>query len=179
MPWYLASTIAGREYYCRDRLIAAGITVLVPTWKRLIKPRHTRKPRISERPLFPRIVMLETEDLGHDRLVIRERTAARLWFATYQDVVLKERRYVIIRDSEVETLRARVASGEFDRLASVTNNPHRVFAVGDHIKFQAGALIDRTGIVAAKYNGAKYRVDIGPLSVIAGAEQIVLTGVGA
>jgi hypothetical protein len=174
MSWYLTSTIAGREYHCRDQLERAGIETFIPTWKRLIKPRHCRGMRVSERPLYPRIILLQTADIGRDRLIIRERLAARMWFSSYTDTVLKERRYVTIRDSEVEALRARVANGEFDHLTGVMNNPHRVFKIGDHIKFTAGALIDRIGIVAARYNGHKYRVDTGPLSVIADSEQIVL-----
>jgi hypothetical protein len=46
--------------------------------------------------------MVESSDIGRDRLIIREKTAARLWFASYTDVVLKERRYIVIRNSEIE-----------------------------------------------------------------------------
>jgi hypothetical protein len=53
------------------------------------------------------------------------------------------------------------------------------FRIGDQIKFTAGALIDRQGVVAARVNGAKYRVDVGPLSVIASADQIILASEAA
>jgi hypothetical protein len=167
--WLLASAPSMTEFKTRDQLAAVGIVTYVPTWRRLIRPRHCRKPKISERPLFDRVILLRSDDIGRDRIVIRERTAAKLWFASYTDAVLKERRYVIMRDSEIATLRARVDSGEFDRLTKVTPVLYRI---GDHVKFVAGALIDREGVVAARVNGAKYRVDVGRLSVIAGADQL-------
>jgi hypothetical protein len=173
MAWYLASAPSQTEFTVRDQLTEAGITVYVPEWRRLIKPRRCHRPKISVRPLFDRVILLETSDIGRDRLIIRERTPARIWFSTYQDVVLKERRYVVVRDSEVETLRLRVAAGEFDCLQHVVK---ATFRIGDVVKFTAGALIDRQGVVARKVNGAKYRIDVGALSVLADADQIVLAG---
>jgi hypothetical protein len=177
MPWYLASTLSGLEYRARDQLAAAGIENFVPTWKRLVRPRRLRRAIISERPLFDRIILLQTGDIGHDRMIIRERLGTQMWFSTFIDVARKERRYVTVRDAEIENLKARVESGEFDRLErGLAERP--VFRIGDHVRFTAGALVDRTGVVEARHNGAKYRVAVGPLSVLAGAGQIILVDDG-
>jgi hypothetical protein len=171
--WLLASAQTQTEFTVRDQLAEVRIVTYVPIWRRLIKPRHCRRPRISERPLFDRVVLLQSDDIGRDRTIIRNRTAARLWFASYTDVVLKERRYVMVRDSEVERLRARVDSGEFDMLTKTVPARYRI---GDDVRFTAGALVDRTGVVAAQVNGAKFRIDVGALSVLVGADQIALAG---
>jgi hypothetical protein len=151
--WCLATTLAGIEFKTSDQLAAAGVEVYVPVYTKRIKPRRVRSFRTITLPLLPRYLMVSTDDIGRDRLRIRERTG-QLWFATYQDVSTRERKYIHMQGEDIAGLKAREAAGEWDNLTVGRSCEIRV---GEQVFCVA---LDRRGIVVARLSSERARVQV-------------------
>ena len=163
--WYLATTLAGIEFKTSDQLAAAGVEVYVPVYTKRIKPRRVRSFRTITLPLLPRYLMIASDDIGRDRLRIRERTG-QLRFSTYQDVSTHERRYVHLRPEDIADLKAREAAGEWNNL--VRDQPREI-RVGDQVFC---IVLQRHGIVIAKLSSERARVQVNGFVVTAPLHQL-------
>jgi hypothetical protein len=164
MPWLLGSTIVGTEFKMRDRLADAGFEVLVPTYAKKIFHRRVRHPRIVTRPLLPRYLMIAMANVAEDR----QRMQTTL-------VHLMRRgsgEYLIIPPADIEVLRQRQASGEWDQV--VANGTSCTLKIGDMVAFVDGSVLAGwRGRITSKYNGRGFRVDIGGrIEVIARSDQL-------
>jgi hypothetical protein len=149
--WYLATTLAGIGFKTSDQLAAATVEVYVPVYTKRIKPRHVRSFRTITLPLLPRYLMIDSDEIGRDRLRIRERTG-QVWFSTYQDVSTGERKYVHMRPEDIAGLKAREAAGEWNNLI-----PRREIRVGDQVFC---IVLNRHGIVVARLSSERARVQV-------------------
>jgi hypothetical protein len=163
--WYLATTLAGIEFKTSDQLAAAGVEVYVPVYTKRIKPRHGRSFRTITLPLLPRYLMIGSDDIGRDRLRIRERTG-QLSFATCQDVSTRERKYVHLRSEDIAGLKAREAAGEWNNL--VPDRPYEI-QVGDQVFCLT---LQRHGIVIARLSSNRARVRVNGYAVTAPLHQL-------
>jgi hypothetical protein len=163
--WYLAHTLAGIEFHIRDQVAAVGVEVYVPVYQKQIRPRHVHGFRTLTLPLLPRYLMLQTDDIGRDRPLIRERTG-QVWFYSYLDVVTKERRYVHMRPEDIADLKTKEAAGVWNNLK--VDDPHEV-RVGDVVFV---VTLDRRGVVTARLSSNRAKVEINGYMITAPLHQL-------
>jgi transcription antitermination factor NusG len=160
----------GHEFRTRARLAEADIFAWVPVLRKPLKSRHVRKPRLVEFPLLGPYLLICAEDVGKTRMMLRERVrSVHLVSAGY------DRGPLIVPDEEMIALWRREQDGEFDRL-DLTQPV--TFKIGDAVLIVQGALVDRCGVVARRFNGHRYAVDVGRLTVTVRGDQLQLANLG-
>jgi hypothetical protein len=156
--WLLAQTVAAQEFVARDRLARHDIDAYVPTFRRTIKPRHVKKPRIVSYPLLPRYLFLPVEALPVAFEAMRHHD--NIW-----PVKSVSRACLIVPDHDIEILQARTAAGEFDQLP-----PAWRFPVGTYVAFTIAQATLR-GVVVRR---SRVRIDIGNCSLVTGVDMLKL-----
>jgi hypothetical protein len=150
--WLLAQTYAAHEFETQQSLDRDRLETYVPTFRRTIKPRHVRSSRTVTYPLLPRYLFVSTPDLPHVLDVIRNHNL--VW-----PVRSGHGSFLFVPDTDVSSLQARQAAGEFDQLIAAQK-----FPVGCHVSFTvAGTVL--TGSVIRILNRNQVRVDVGNLSM--------------
>jgi hypothetical protein len=123
--WLLAETYAQREFNAlnedRNSLRHAEIKAYVPTYKRSIRLKYTRRPRIAVYPLLPRYLFLCSEDPARDIGLVRQHPDVWLARSAHGNCLT-------VPDCDMHSLQARQAAGEFDELS-----PAQRFPVGTKV----------------------------------------------
>jgi hypothetical protein len=163
--WLTLNALAGGEFAARERLTDLGLTVYVDTYKRTIRPRHTRKPRTVIYPLLPRYIFWQTEpeQLAEQRALIRARTQ-KIW-----PLRVRDQGFLEVPSADIASLQTRQEAGEFDNLQ---RNETRSIRVGTLVFVISGPLQGHRGQVSAKLRKDTYRVDIGNLAVTVPGESL-------